>query len=229
MKNKKIKYILGGIALIVFATGLSILIIMGNNKKNEEQRQQLEIEKGIETNMVFSEELPEPTSGVRFPDKRNFTEEELAEDDEFPEGADHYEVDEPEPQYHVTINNFNELSDSYNDYKDCIELPYYLHTYFNLCTGNLDELYVVTLIDDSCVCDEYTSVVTVDATVDKYPDVTLHIEYNKMEQVFGISSSLGDYSLEELRKNAEKSEGLKYNPEIEMDDNTAPPAFVQEY
>lgn len=227
MKNKKIKYILGGIALIVFATGLSILIIMGNNKKNEEQRQQLEIEKGIETNMVFSEELPEPTSGVRFPDKRNFTEEELAEDDELPEGADHYEVDEPEPQYHVTINNFNELSDSYNDYKDCIELPYYLHTYFNLCTGNLDELYVVTLIDDSCACDEYTSVVTVDATVDKYPDVTLHIEYNKMEQVFGISSSLGDYSLEELRKNAEKSEGLKYNPEIKMDDNTAPPAIVQ--
>ena len=176
--------------------------------------------------MDLSEDLPEPTDGVRFPDKREFTEEELAQDD-FPEGADHYEVDEAEPYYHVTINNFNELSDTYNDYKDCVELPYYLHTYFNLCTGDLDELYEVTLIEDSCISDEYTSVVTVDATVDKYPDIILHIEYNKMEQVFGISSSLGDYSLDELRKNAEKSEGLQYNPEIEMDDNTASPTYVQ--
>lgn len=168
-----------------------------------------------------SESSTSSTAVPMFADKRNFTEEELAKDDEFePEGADHYEVDEEQSNIHVIVNNFEEIYTHYDDWKICNELPYYLHTYFNLCTGNLDERYVVTLTEGSCVCEEYYSVITWEATVDKYPGMTIYLEYDKQEREFGIKSDLGDYSLQALKEKGSKSDfWIEYDPNLDMEDD----------
>ena len=146
-----------------------------------------------------------------------------------PEGADHYEVDEQPPLYHVFVNNYEEIFTHYNDFKICNDLPYYLHTYFNLCTGNLDEMYEVTITEGSFKGDEYTSLVTFEATVDKYPDMIIYIEYDKNYRAFGIKSILGDYSLDALKaKGTDSDFWIEYDPSLEQDeeDTTASDAAV---
>ncbi len=209
--KRKWKITLGCIGLVMFATLMTILIMKNNLRQVEAQYEEDEKAQAIEApKEVFSEET------LAFPDKRGFTEDEL-DNEEWPEGKDYYGDDEPEPMYHVTINDFEELYTRYNDWKICNELPYYLHTYFNLCTGNLDEYYVVTLTEGSCVCSDDTMLVTLEATVDKYPGMTIYIEYDKAEREFGISSLLGDYSLDALRKRGNES---SFKIDYSEDDDT---------
>ncbi|WP_026658251.1 hypothetical protein [Butyrivibrio sp. AC2005] len=222
--KKRTKFIFGGLLLAFFAIAVTILIIRNNEKvkASEDTIEQYDEEAAPE------EEKTEET--LMFPDKRNFTEEELARDAESePEGSDHYEVDEEPPLYHVFINNYEEIFTHYDDFKICNELPYYLHTYFNLCTGNLSEMYEVTITEGSFKGDEYTSLITFEATVDKYPDMIIYIEYDKNYRAFGIKSLLGDYSLDALKKKGKDRDfWIEYDPSLEQeeDDNTAPDAIA---
>lgn len=219
------KFILGGLLLFAFATVVSILIIHNNEKAEASDE---EITGHYEEGQVPVEEQQEKT--LTFPDKRGFTEEELARDaEDEPEGADHYEVDEEPPLYHVYINNYEEIYTHYDDMKICNDLPYYLHTYFNLCTGNLDEMYEVTITEGSFKGEEYTSLITFEATVDKYPDMIIYIEYDKNYRKFGIKSLLGDYSLDTLKAKGKSSDfWIEYDPSLEQedDDTMAPDAEV---
>ena len=216
MMKTKTKFILGGLLLIVFAVIMTVLIVHNNEKVTASE----EITENYEEEAVPVNQSEEET--LMFPDQRNFTDEELAMDAENePEGADHYEVDEEAPLYHVFINNYEEIYTHYDDFKICNDLPYYLHTYFNLCTGNLDEMYEVTITEGSFKGDEYTSLVTFEATVDKYPDMTIYIEYDKNYRAFGIKSLLGDYSLDILKaKGKDRDFWIEYDPSLETEDDT---------
>ncbi len=224
MKTKT-KFILGGLLLAAFATIITSLIVHNNEKVTASE----EISEKYEEEAAPAEEKNEET--LMFPDKRNFTDEELARDAENePEGADHYEENEPLPLYHVFINNYEEIYSHYDDFKICNDLPYYLHTYFNLCTGNLDEMYEVTITEGSFKGDEYTSLVTFEATVDKYPDMIIYIEYDKNYRAFGIKSLLGDYSLDTLKaKGTDRDFWIDYDPSLEQEevDTTASDAAVE--
>lgn len=224
MKTKT-KFILGGLLLAAFATIITSLIVHNNEKVTASE----EISEKYEEEAAPAEEKNEET--LMFPDKRNFTDEELARDAENePEGADHYEENEPLPLYHVFINNYEEIYSHYDDFKICNDLPYYLHTYFNLCTGNLDEMYEVTITEGSFKGDEYTSLVTFEAKVDKYPDMIIYIEYDKNYRAFGIKSLLGDYSLDTLKaKGTDRDFWIDYDPSLEQEevDTTASDAAVE--
>ena len=220
------KIILGGLLLAAFATIITVLIVHNNEKVKASE----EITENYEGEIEVTPVEEEQSETLMFPDKRNFTDEELASDAENElEGADHYEVDEEPPLYHVFVNNYEEIYTHYNDFKICNDLPYYLHTYFNLCTGNLDEMYEVTITEGSFKGDEYTSLVTFEATVDKYPDMIIYIEYDKNYRAFGIKSILGDYSLDALKaKGADSDFWIEYDPSLEQDeeDTTASDAAV---
>ena len=220
------KIILGGLLLAAFATIITVLIVHNNEKVAASEEITGNNEEEVEVSPVETKQ----NETLMFPDKRNFTDEELARDAENePEGADHYEVDEQPPLYHVFVNNYEEIFTHYNDFKICNDLPYYLHTYFNLCTGNLDEMYEVTITEGSFKGDEYTSLVTFEATVDKYPDMIIYIEYDKNYRAFGIKSILGDYSLDALKaKGTDSDFWIEYDPSLEQDeeDTTASDAAV---
>ncbi len=212
--KRKHKIILGIFGLILFATLLTIIII----KKNESEAHKEDETANEEiTEMASAEESSVEEKPLMFPDTREYTDEELEMMDGFePEGDDHYEVDEEGPMYHVFINNYEEIYTHYDDFKICNELPYYLHTYFNLCTGNLDEMYEVTITEGSCKTSEYDSLVTFEATVDKYPDMIIYIEYDKNYREFGIKSVLGDYSLDALKTKGSKSGlNIEYDPSLD--------------
>lgn len=217
------KFILGGLLLAAIATIITVLIVHNNEKVTASE----EITETYEE-VVPTDEKQEET--LMFPDKRNFTDEELSADAENePEGADHYEVDEEPPLYHVFINNYEEIYTHYDDFKICNDLPYYLHTYFNLCTGNLDEMYEATITEGSFKGEEYTSLITFEATVDKYPDMIIYIEYDKNYRAFGIKSLLGDYSLDALKaKGKDRDFWIEYDPSLAQtdEDTTASDAAV---
>ena len=208
------KLILGGIGLAAFAVATSFFIISHDRARAEAQISEDVAEEATED---FS--ITEDTEKIlTFPDERGFSEEELSMDEDEPEGREYYGDDEPEPMYHVMIENFEELYTKYNDWKICNELPYYLHTYFNLCTGDLKEYYTVTLTEGSCICSDSTALITLEATVDKYPGMEIHIEYDKLNREFGIRSMLGDYSLDALReRHAEEIFTIEDVPEDEID------------
>ncbi len=219
--KEKWKYVLGILGLTAFAVCMTLLIFKKNASRasveEEEPKEVILVEKQ-------KDEVEEPP--LMFPDTREYTDEELALMDGFePEGDDCYEVDEAPPTYHVTVINYEEIYENYDDFKICNELPYYLHTYFNLCTGNLDEMYEVTLTEGSCETSEYSSYVTLEATVDKYPGMVIYIEYDKLNRVFGIKSDLGDYSLEALKQNG-KHYIIEYTPEDEDDSDYGAPDTV---
>lgn len=186
---KKIKYLAIGILSLAVICGLTYFLIMhalhaGNDEKPEE------ISEAIETETLPTEnaQVIEP----EFPDTRVFND---ADADFQPEGAEQYEVDEAEPLYHVTVENLEEMYKVYDDYANCVNLKYYLDMYFLHFTGDDKARYVVTLTDGTCVDNEY-GYLTLDATCDVYPDITLHIQYDKLNKVFGIKSELGDLSME---------------------------------
>jgi len=188
---------------------------------NKEIEQKIE-EEEIETDVKIVEDKKEE-SEVRFPDKREFTAEELENEVE-PEGAEVYEVDEQESPYTVYIENIEEMADEYNDMYNCMNLKYYLMVYLRCNVGNYDERYVATLVDGSCVNSESTTILTVDATIDKYPDIIFHIEYDKVNKAFGIKSDLGDFSLDALRQES-NTNMLEFDPETAGEvssDNIAP-------
>ncbi len=217
--GKKKKYIIGIFGLIVFASVMTVIII----RHNESMAYMEDSVAEDSSDISVSESSAAEEDTLMFPDTREYTDEqlEMMEDIE-PEGSDHYEVDEEAPMYHVFINNYEEIYTNYDDFKICNELPYYLHTYFNLCTGNLDEMYEVTITEGSCVCEEYDSLVTFEATVDKYPDMIIYIEYDKNYREFGIKSDLGDYSLDALKKSADNELTIEYDPSFEQEDTSAP-------
>ena len=153
------------------------------------------------TDKIFTTE--EPTTIVpEFPDTRVF---DNTDADFQPEGAEQYEVDEAEPLYHVTVENLEEMYKVYDDYVNCVNLKYYLDMYFLHFTGDDKARYVVTLTDGTCVDNEY-GYLTLDAICDVYPDITLHIQYDKLNKVFGIKSELGDLSMEAQIANLHKTD-----------------------
>lgn len=228
MKKKEIIPIIVGCVILLSVVGL--LIFKGFSSKQEvvtkETTQEQTAEEGIETDIVFAEDVKENENKPMFEDKRNFTEEELANDEE-PEGAEVYELDESESPYTVYIENIDEMADKYNDMYNCFNLKYYIMVYLRNITGDIDERYVATLVDGSCKNDDNELILTVDATLDKYPDVILHIEYDKANQVFGINSSLGDYSLETLKKES-KIDALKFDPDLDVGFNDSDISTVED-
>lgn len=194
MKTKW-KVILGAIGLILFATLVTVLIIKKDSKK---------------TDGVVNETVDEIVNITTSEEQATAT---WDEDEWQPEGADSYAVDD-EPLYNVYVKGMEVL----NECKECppaVDFQYYLETYLNLCTGNLDEMYTVELQKGTYNPNASSEVFTVEATVDKYPDVTLLIEYNKVYNVFGISSSLGDYSLAALEEKAQNEKPvIEYDPSL---------------
>ncbi|MCR4902201.1 MAG: hypothetical protein K6A23_05025 [Butyrivibrio sp.] len=199
--KKRTKIILSVLGIVVFSVVATVLIVTNNKKIDASDNADADSSTiyAVEES-VSSSSSSASSQELEFPDTREFTPEQIAMDEENePEGADHYEVDEEGPMYHVMVYNFEEIYEHYDDFKICNELPYYLHTYFNLCTGNLDEMYDVTITEGSFESSEYSTLATFEATVDKYPDMIIYIEYDKAEREFGIKSDLGDYSLDALR------------------------------
>ncbi len=201
--KKKYKYIFGVLGLILFASLMTLLIFKKNSKSAEEAEAET-----VENAMEESSSKEELVS------------EEFEDEDLGP-----MEEDEDPPMYHVFVKNYEEIYTHYDDFKICNELPYYLHTYFNLCTGKLDEMYTVTLTKGSCVTSEESSYVRLEATVDKYPGMIIYIEYDKLNREFGIKSDLGDYSLEALGNNG-KHYIIEYTPEDEDDSDYGAPDTV---
>lgn len=150
-----------------------------------------------------------------YPDTRKnmyWTEEDI-------EGASVYEIEEPVSRYHVRVDNMEVLSRVYNDYSDCIMLPYYLHTYMNLCTRDLEKHHIATILEDTIVLND--PILSFEATIDTYPNVILDIEYDTLRQAYGISSSLGDYSLDALTESiAEKKIDEFREPDIPYSHDT---------
>ena len=228
-KLNKHKIIAIACIIFIFVGIATFLMIKTSIAKSREKREQvkteaeLKLEEGIETDIEFAKDKEQTQSDLRFPDTREFTPEEL--EDEFePEGAEIYEVDEQESPYTVYVENIAEMADQYNDIYNCMNLKYYLMVYLRCNVGNYDERYVATLVKGSCVNSESTTVLTVDATIDKYPDVIFHIEYDKVNKAFGIKSDLGDFSLDALRQES-KTDMLEFDPEIAgmvSNDNIAP-------
>lgn len=228
-KLNKHKMIAIACIIFIFVGIATFLMIKTSIAKSREKREQekteaeLKLEEGIETDIEFAKDKEQTQSDLRFPDTREFTPEEL--EDEFePEGAEIYEVDEQESPYTVYVENIAEMADQYNDIYNCMNLKYYLMVYLRCNVGNYDERYVATLVKGSCVNSESTTVLTVDATIDKYPDVIFHIEYDKVNKAFGIKSDLGDFSLDALRQES-KTDMLEFDPEIAgmvSNDNIAP-------
>ncbi len=228
-KLNKHKMIAIACIIFIFVGIATFLMIKTSIAKSREKRElekteaELKLEEGIETNIEFAKDKEQTQSDLRFPDTREFTPEEL--EDEFePEGAEIYEVDEQESPYTVYVENIAEMADQYNDIYNCMNLKYYLMVYLRCNVGNYDERYVATLVKGSCVNSESTTVLTVDATIDKYPDVIFHIEYDKVNKAFGIKSDLGDFSLDALRQES-KTDMLEFDPEIAgmvSNDNIAP-------
>lgn len=216
--KKKVLLVCSGIMVLAL---FSFLIITKNDKKEVDEEIQV-IEEERSTNItptlknVMATNAPiTPSDMGIYEDTRGYTEEELLAMDE-PEGSDVYEVDEEESPYTVYIENINEMSDKYNDMYNTSNLKYYIMVYLKLTTGNMDERYVATLVDGSCINSEYNTILTVDATIDKLQDVVLHIEYDKVNKAFGISSELGDYSLDALKKESDHMV-LEYDPSIETE------------
>ena len=228
-KLNKHKMIAIACIIFIFVGIATFLMIKTSIAKSREKREQekteaeLKLEEGIETDIEFAKDKEQTQSDLRFPDAREFTPEEL--EDEFePEGAEIYEVDEQESPYTVYVENIAEMADQYNDIYNCMNLKYYLMVYLRCNVGNYDERYVATLVKGSCVNSESTTVLTVDATIDKYPDVIFHIEYDKVNKAFGIKSDLGDFSLDALRQES-KTDMLEFDHEIAgmvSNDNIAP-------
>ena len=228
-KLNKHKMIAIACIIFIFVGIATFLMIKTSIAKSREKREQekteaeLKLEEGIETDIEFAKDKEQTQSDLRFPDTREFTPEEL--EDEFePEGTEIYEVDEQESPYTVYVENIAEMADQYNDIYNCMNLKYYLMVYLRCNVGNYDERYVATLVKGSCVNSESTTVLTVDATIDKYPDVIFHIEYDKVNKAFGIKSDLGDFSLDALRQES-KTDMLEFDPEIAgmvSNDNIAP-------
>ena len=228
-KLNKHKMIAIACIIFIFVGIATFLMIKTSIAKSREKREQekteaeQKLEEGIETDIEFAKDKEQTQSDLRFPDTREFTPEEL--EDEFePEGAEIYEVDEQESPYTVYVENIAEMADQYNDIYNCMNLKYYLMVYLRCNVGNYDERYVATLVKGSCVNSESTTVLTVDATIDKYPDVIFHIEYDKVNKAFGIKSDLGDFSLDALRQES-KTDMLEFDPEIAgmvSNDNIAP-------
>ncbi len=103
--------------------------------------------------------------------------------------------------YHVAIENLEVLYDDIKEDEFYQGIPYYLHTYFNLCTGDTDARYNVQFIRNSVKYDKDNHTYSMICGVNKYPTVEIKVEYNKRLKIFGISSELGDYSLSALRRN----------------------------
>ena len=219
IKTKKI--IIGIITMIVFS---SVIACSSTNDETSNMISSVEIssedmtflDQHENTNEEAADKIfttEEPTTIVpEFPDTRVFD-----DDDDFqPEGAEQYEVDEAEPLYHVTVENLKEMYEVYDDYENCVNLTYYLDMYFLHFTGDDQTRYVVTLTDGTCVDNEY-GYLTLDATCDVYPDITLHIQYDKLNRVFGIKSELGDLSMETQIENlhkADENDGIINSSEI---------------
>lgn len=215
-KKDKIAICIGVVALI----GVVIALILGAKKhKVETTTTETEVENEVITEIEVAKEDRSDEKPL-FEDKRQFTEEEL-ENEEWPEGSDSYEVDEYESPYVVTITNIEVMADEYNDYVNCMNLKYYIQVYLRNVTGDLDKEYTVTLVEGSCVNSTSTLVLTVDATVKEIPNVVLHIEYDKGNKAFGINSELGDYSLDALKRSP-KHDILEYDPSIEVDESILP-------
>ena len=204
--------------ILIFVGVVTFAMIKTSISKSRAKREQAKTEaeqnvetEGIETDMEFSDDRKEE-SDIRFPDEREFTPEELENEVE-PEGAEIYEVDEQESPYTVYVENIAEMADQYNDIYNCMNLKYYLMVYLRCNVGNYDERYVATLVEGSCVNSDSTTILTVDATIDKYPDTVFHIEYDKVNKAFGIKSDLGDFSLDALRQES-KTDMLEFDPDI---------------
>ncbi len=219
MKKLNKNQLIGIAALILIVVGVvTFVMIKTSIAKSRAQREQAKTEteqkletEGIETDIEFSNDKKEE-SNIRFPDEREFTSEELENEVE-PEGAEIYEVDEQESPYTVYVENIAEMADEYNDIYNCMNLKYYLMVYLRCNVGNYDERYVATLVEGSCVNSDSTTILTVDATIDKYPDTIFHIEYDKVNKAFGIKSDLGDFSLDALKQES-KIDMLEFDPEI---------------
>lgn len=219
MKKLNKNQLIGITCLILIVVGVvTFAMIKTSIAKSRAKREQAKTEaeqivetEGIETDMEFSDDKKEE-SDIRFPDEREFTPEELENEVE-PEGAEIYEVDEQESPYTVYVENIAEMADQYNDIYNCMNLKYYLMVYLRCNVGNYDERYVATLVEGSCVNSDSTTILTVDATIDKYPDTVFHIEYDKVNKAFGIKSDLGDFSLDALRQES-KTDMLEFDPEI---------------
>lgn len=231
MKKKELIPIIIGCLVLVVVVGL--LIFKGFHSKVEEepvaQEQENEVDNeddGIETGIVFAENVDvQKKDTPYFEDPRHFTEEELMEElqnEEFPEGSDTYEINEEESPYTVTVENIHEMADQYHDSFNCVNLKYYIMIYLRKVTGNMNERYVATLVEGSCKNSDSSLILTVDATIDKYPDIVLHIEYDKVDKVFGISSELGDYSLEFVeRQSLADIFDLEFDLESAKDEDTS--------
>lgn len=207
--KKKIKYIFLVIIAIVFACFLTYFLVIHNlNEGKKDTARKIADMKTEQT----TESTEEPTSEIEtlsIPDEyyaNEYIDETMVIDPDFQaEGADFYEVDEQLPYYHVEVENLNVMYEQYDDGTNCLNLKYYLERYFNYFTKNYDQRYVVNLLEGTCVNGDY--IMTFDAISDVYPDVIIHIEYDKLNKAFGISSTLGDLSLEKLREiNKEKRE-----------------------
>ena len=116
------------------------------------------------------------------------------------EGFDSYETDSAAPYYRVTVRNMWDLPDKFaSDMRP--EMPYYIQLYFNNVLGeeHFKDTYNVTILKDTAT-DSSDGIAAVDATVAELPNITLHIEFDYYDMVYGVSSSLGDYSIDALEK-----------------------------
>lgn len=200
MKKRSIFMALGFLLSLV---ALLLTMVMIRHQMKENQK------------MEVQQNTRDASTALTFPDTRKnmyWVEEDI-------EGAFVYEIEEPESRYHVRVDNMEVLSRVYNDYANCIMLPYYLHTYMNLCTGDLEKQHIATVLEDTVVLNE--PILSFKATIDTYSDVIFDIEYDTLRQVYGISSSLGDYSLEALTESMDekKMDGFR-EPDIPFSQDT---------
>lgn len=210
-------YILGAAGVIAFSALLSLITHYINGDKDDVYAS--EYENGIETDIVFADPSVSANGAddkVAYPDYALVTEEDIKADEAFtPEGAKTYEIDEEEPYYHVNITNIEEISDNYNDLNICFNLKYYLQLYFETYSHEYDKYYEVTIVEGSCENSDDSAILTAEAEVDKYPGIMLHIEYDKLNKNFGISSVLLDLSLDKQLEMDNGDDYIEFDPKYD--------------
>lgn len=215
--TKKWHYIMGAVGVVAFSALLSLVMDYLNGDKDDVYAS--EYETGIETDIEFADpsvSTNEADDGIAYPDYAYVSDEDIKADEAFtPEGAETYEINEDEPFYHVNITNIEEISDSYNDLNICFNLKYYLQLYFETYSHKYDEYYEVSIVKGSCENSDDSAILTADATVDKYPGITLHIEYDKLNKNFGISSVLLDLSLDKQLEMDNGDDYIEFDPKYD--------------
>ncbi len=125
------------------------------------------------------------------------------EDEEEPEGADSYEIDEAPPFYRINVRNLNVMTDVYDDNKNSELLRTAIQTYLDINLQDPGAIYNVELLEDTC---KDGDIITFEVAVDELPGIILYVEYEKATQQYGIDSQMMDASLSVLKEDARNIE-----------------------